>query len=222
MQKLTSRTPSASLVISILALVVAASGTAVAASRLASGDRLIKKHSLSGNRLRNHTVGNKQINVKGLAKVPSAATADHATNADSALTAGNSDALGGQVPSAFDASSNFVRSGVVGTQLNQNAVVATFGPFTLTLTCTGTATSPNASIIASSSEPGSEADGMSPPDAGSLITTGAHSSFQTQEFGGVDFIAPSKGQFFGDVMVGINYAGRPATPCIAMALIDKS
>ena len=101
------RRPSASLVISLVALVIAASGTAVAASRLVSGDKLIKKGSLSGNRLRNHTLTGKQLKLAKLGKVPSAKTADsartatqatsaltatsatHATSADTATSAGN-------------------------------------------------------------------------------------------------------------------------------------
>jgi hypothetical protein len=64
--------PSASMIVAVLALVLAASGTAVAASKLVSGDSLIKKHSLSGNRLRNHTITGKQINMGKLGAVPSA------------------------------------------------------------------------------------------------------------------------------------------------------
>jgi hypothetical protein len=207
--------PSASLVISILALIVAASGTAVAASKLIKGDSLIKKHSLSGNRLRSHTLTGKQINLRRLGTVPSAQNASHAGSADNASN------LGGQPPSAFDAASNTTRSGVVSAQLNQNATIATFGPFTLTLTCTGTAGTPRATIIASSSEPNSEANGMAPPDAGPLISSVSGSSFNTNEMGGIDFISPNQGQFFGDVMVGVKPPWS-STPCIAMALINKS
>ena len=49
------RIPSASMVVASIALVVAVTGTAIAASQV-SGDKLIKKNSLSGNRLRQHTV----------------------------------------------------------------------------------------------------------------------------------------------------------------------
>jgi hypothetical protein len=45
--------PSASMVVAVLALVIAASGTAMAAGHLVNGDKLIAQHSLSGNRLRN-------------------------------------------------------------------------------------------------------------------------------------------------------------------------
>jgi hypothetical protein len=39
---------------------------------LVSGDKLIKKHSVSGNRLRNHAITGKQVNLNKLGKVPSA------------------------------------------------------------------------------------------------------------------------------------------------------
>src|ERR1700694_2546418 len=89
--------PSPSMVVALAALLIAVSGTAVAAtSALVSGDKLIKKNSLSGNRLRNHTVAGTQINLSMLGKVPSAKKADaantatnatHATSADSATNA---------------------------------------------------------------------------------------------------------------------------------------
>jgi hypothetical protein len=78
------RRPSPALVISIVALVLAASGTAVAASKLVSGDSLIKKDSLSGNRLKNGSVTGKEIAAGTLGKVPDAAKADSATTAGSA------------------------------------------------------------------------------------------------------------------------------------------
>lgn len=86
MPKALRRKPSASMVVAILALVVAASGTAIAAGHLTSGDKLIKKRSLSGDRLRNHTITGKQVNMRRLGKVPSAKNADHATTANSATS----------------------------------------------------------------------------------------------------------------------------------------
>jgi hypothetical protein len=82
------RKPSPSMVVSIIALVIASAGTAIAASNV-SGDKLIKKNSLSGNRLRKHTVTGTQINVGKLGKVPTASKADSATNAQSAVNARN-------------------------------------------------------------------------------------------------------------------------------------
>jgi hypothetical protein len=93
------RKPSAPLAISIAALVFAMSGTAIAASNLVRGDSLIRKHSLSGNRLRNHTLTGNQINLAKLGTVPSAqraVSATHATSADTALSAGDATTLGGK------------------------------------------------------------------------------------------------------------------------------
>jgi hypothetical protein len=87
MKKGLAGAPSAAMVVAVLALVVAASGTAIAASQLVVGDKLIKKQSLSGNRLRNHTIVGTQVNLNRLGKVPSAASADHATNAANAANA---------------------------------------------------------------------------------------------------------------------------------------
>jgi hypothetical protein len=86
------RRPSAAMLVAIVALVVAASGTAVAASKLVSGNSLIKKNSLSGNRLKNRSVTGAKIVVGSLGTVPSAAhasTADSATNATNATNAGS-------------------------------------------------------------------------------------------------------------------------------------
>jgi hypothetical protein len=69
-----------------LALLVSLGGTAIAASSLVKGDNLIKKHSLSGNRLKDHTLTGTQINQNKLGKVP------NATNADK---------LGGKAPSNY-------------------------------------------------------------------------------------------------------------------------
>jgi hypothetical protein len=75
------------MIVALLALVFAVSGTAIAAGSLVNGNSLIKKHSLSGNRLRNHTLTGTQINLKKLGKVPSAKNADHATTAGVATSA---------------------------------------------------------------------------------------------------------------------------------------
>lgn len=62
MRFLAGRRPSAAGVIAVAALVCAMSGTAVASSTaLHNGDKLIKKHTLSGNRLRSHTLTATQL-----------------------------------------------------------------------------------------------------------------------------------------------------------------
>jgi len=83
--------PSPALILAVLALAIASTGTALAAG-LMNGDAIIKKGSLSGNRLRNHSVTGAQIKLAKLGKVPSAHDADTATSAlaaDTATTAEN-------------------------------------------------------------------------------------------------------------------------------------
>jgi hypothetical protein len=90
MKRALKHRPSPALVIALVALAIAMSGTAVAATNaLVSGDSLIKKNSLSGNRLKNHTVTGTQVNLAKLGKVPTAAKADTATNATTATSAGS-------------------------------------------------------------------------------------------------------------------------------------
>lgn len=76
------------MVVALTALVVAMSGTAIAATQM-SGDKLIKKNSLSGNRLRKHTITGTQVNLSKLGKVPTASVASFATAAGSATNATN-------------------------------------------------------------------------------------------------------------------------------------
>jgi hypothetical protein len=87
MKSLLTRRPSPSMVVALVALAVAMSGTAVAATTLVNGDKLIKKHTLSGNRLHNNTVRGTQIKESTLGKVPSATHADSATSASNATHA---------------------------------------------------------------------------------------------------------------------------------------
>src|SRR5262249_11513055 len=89
MKKVLRWKPSASMVVATLALIVALSGTAAAAFGPFTGDQIVKKHSLSGSRLRNHTITGTQVNLNALGKVPGATNADHATSADSATTGGS-------------------------------------------------------------------------------------------------------------------------------------
>lgn len=90
MRKLLGRT-SPSMVVALGALFVALGGTAVARLAQSKGDAIIKKHSLSGNRLRNHTITGTQIKLSKLGKVP---RASHADTAGSATTAGSAKTAG--------------------------------------------------------------------------------------------------------------------------------
>jgi hypothetical protein len=69
------RRPTAAAGLMVLALLVAAGGTATAAARSQNGNHLISKHSLSGNRLKNNTVTGKQIRESSLGEVPKAKNA---------------------------------------------------------------------------------------------------------------------------------------------------
>ena len=111
-------------VMSTLAVMLALGGSAVAATSMIDGST-ITPGSLPANRIKNHTVGAKQIKLPALGKVPKAAHADtaesassaktassattaasatnatHATSADSATLAANATAVGGAAPTAL-------------------------------------------------------------------------------------------------------------------------
>jgi hypothetical protein len=125
MTKLFRRKPSPALVISIIALVLAASGSAMAASKMVSGDSLIKKNSLSGNRIKNHSLTATQINLSKLGKVPHAATADTATNATTAVTATNATNATNAVTATSAAISKVTYVTVPGTAVGSNPVLVT-------------------------------------------------------------------------------------------------
>jgi hypothetical protein len=88
------------MIVALIALVIALSGTAVAASGLINGSK-IKNGTITGQKLKKHTLTGTQIDVAKLGKVPSAAAADHAASAGTATTAGNASQLGGLASSAF-------------------------------------------------------------------------------------------------------------------------
>jgi hypothetical protein len=95
MSRLRIRKPSPAMVVAVVALMVSLGGTSYAAFGPFNGDQLIVSHSLSGNRLQDHSVGASQIRVRDLPTVPSAVRADlansatSATNANSATSATN-------------------------------------------------------------------------------------------------------------------------------------
>jgi hypothetical protein len=91
------RAPSPSMIVALVALVFAMSGTAVAATKLVSGDKLIKKTSLSGNRLRNQTLTTKQFGALPGARVRSTASQSIPTSTLTALTFNTVDANAGGV-----------------------------------------------------------------------------------------------------------------------------
>jgi hypothetical protein len=137
MRSISSRRPSAALVVAIVALFAALGGTGYAAATLSGRD--IQKRSIPANRVVNDALGGKQIDESKLGPVPvsqqalsaqtaaSATEATHATSADSATTAQDSQKLQGRDATAFMA--NGTRVVVVA------ASVVTGGSRTLTATC---------------------------------------------------------------------------------------
>jgi hypothetical protein len=192
MWRVLQRRPSASMVVSLVALVVATSGTAVAASNLVSGDKLIRKGTLSGNRLRRHTLTRTQINLKQLGTVPSAgsaatagyaghaASADSATNAvnaTNATNAGNAAALGGRPAASYLTTGSRVGTGgtvtMAGTPSGTTMTLFSSGPFTVTMTCRTSASGDTAiSVDASTSEAGAVIDATPDIPAGSGANLG--------------------------------------------------
>jgi hypothetical protein len=149
--------PSASMVVAVAALVAATAGTAVAVTAAVNGDTLIKKGTLSGNRLRNDSVTGKQIKESKLGTVPSAkvaatagsattagtaTNATHATNATSATsatsatnatnatTAANALALGGLAPGSFQGGLMYAVFNPDGTIVAQSGGISLAGGFT--------------------------------------------------------------------------------------------
>lgn len=216
------RRPSAGIVVGVIALVVACSGSAFAAGRLASGDSLIKKDSLSGNRLRNASVTGKQIKLSSLGTVPSAKNALQ---------------LGGHPASAFalaGGSGGSGGSGGTGTVVHTGLVTAgggqtvtlgsSFGPFTVSLKCNddGGGTF-DAEIDVSSNAANTEAFDT-PLTAGTpqeIGDAGPDSQFSDNAGGTlIEFVAPPN-VFMGYLVDSIFMPGT-STPCAASLLVNKS
>jgi hypothetical protein len=112
-QRARARRPSAAMIVAVIAMVTALTGSAVAdnavefAKTKVLNGKNIKKKSIAGNKLRNNTVTGTQVNESKLGKVPSASKADtatsatSATNATNATNAGNAGALDGKDSAAF-------------------------------------------------------------------------------------------------------------------------
>ncbi len=214
MRQLARRRPSAAMVVAIVALVVAASGTAVAATKLVSGDSLIKKDSLSGDRLRNATVTGKQIRLSSLGLVPDAKLAN------------NAKMLGGHPASAFalSGSSDTVRSGLVTASGGQTVPLGSFGPFTVSLQCNddGSGTF-DAAIMVTSSSSNSEVFG-SALTAGTpqqIDDAGPDSQFADNAGGTFeDFVAPPDA--YQAYLIDAIFMPGTTAPCAASMLVAKS
>jgi hypothetical protein len=207
------RRPSAAMVVSIIALVVAASGTAMAAGHLVTGDSLIRKHSLSGDRLRNQTITGQQIRLGTLGQVPNA------------KNAANAESLGGHPASAFAlGSGGAVKSGLVTASGGQTVQMASFGPFTVSLKCNddGGGTFDSA-IMVTSTTGNSEAFGTQLTAGTPLEIDDAGPDAAFVDNGGgtlEDFVAPPTA-YMGYLVDAIFMPGTTA-PCAASILVGKS
>jgi hypothetical protein len=231
------RKPSASMVVSVTALIFALTGTAAAAGGLLNGnkfdgDKLIKTDSLSGDRLRYHTLSARQVDVSKLGKVPIAtnadrsgyanhsAYADHAAladNATSATNAANATTLNGQSAGSYLTTANRIGTNGVfkmsGTASGNTATMFTVGPFTVTMTCTKTGAGTTLSESGTSTEANSDINGTFVPTAGTPQTlvegqiTTANTSPQTTKNENIDFEAPSGAQAVLIGATGINSLG---------------
>lgn len=206
------RRPSAAMVVSIIALVVAASGTAVAAGHLVNGDSLIRKRSLTGDRLHNQTITGQQIRLGTLGQVPSAKNAANAAS------------LGGHAASAFELASGDVRSGLVTASGGQTVKMGSFGPFTVSLQCNddGGGTF-DAAIMVTSTTANSEVFG-SQLTAGTpqqIDDAGPDVAFVDNAGGTLeDFVAPPDA-YMAYLVDSIFMPGTTA-PCAASILVGKS
>jgi hypothetical protein len=199
------------MVVAVIALVVAATGTAVAAGGRVDGDSLIKKASLSGNRLRDRTLTGLQIKVSSLGTVPTAKNAEELGGRPASAYLGGGSGTGGQTGT----------NGVAKTAGSANGTKVTLftsGPFTVTMTCTDDGTETSSEIDASSSEAQSDLNGEfasanTPTDTGADVSPTpdgtAGSLFAPQT---IALVAPSGAQV---IVSGIAGVGSFGTGCWA-------
>ena len=237
MSRLLARRPSASLIVSTIALAVAMSGSAVAATTLAKhpakhkrrapaalakGDKLIAKHSLSGNRVRTHTLTAKQIkngaitaaqvkkktltgtqiNLKKLGTVPAAKTATNATE------------LGGQPASYYEqAAGRTGTHGIITAAVGATVPLFTIGPFSVTMTCAQGAAGPALGLTGTSTIAGADLNGTlnvaagAATDLGPSVDIAATGSPATADDVTMDFEAPGGDQAIVSGATGVNSLG---------------
>jgi len=171
------RRPSAAMVVAIVALVVAMTGSAVAGplKKLIAGSS-IKKHSIAGNRLVNHTLTGQQINLKKLGTVPAAkqaASAKTATTAADATTASNALDLGGQPAASYLPASKLLRWNFT---MNKGDAAHTFtyGPLTFAATCKADGADTDGELAVSTTESGTyvSREPDAEPGTGTILTAG--------------------------------------------------
>jgi hypothetical protein len=126
--------PTYANVVSTLALFAALGGSAYAATAI--NGHQIMNGTITGAKLKSHTLTGKQINLKKLGVVPSATAAKSAGTATTAATATNAQELGGTPASGYALASSFESLGPVTLTANGTKILYQIGPFTLTANCT--------------------------------------------------------------------------------------
>jgi hypothetical protein len=122
-------------VIAMIALFVSLGGGVYAASKI--NGKHLGRHSVPGNRLKPETINGKQVKESSLGTVPSAQSADHATNADLATSASDAATLGGSGPAGFVSSSDVrrIRFDVTTHSSSTSQPFFEMGPLELTARC---------------------------------------------------------------------------------------
>ena len=211
--------------LSIAALFVAGAGVALAHGKIA---HLLGLNTKQVKQVK--AIIKTQAHTLTVASAGSATTAANATTATSATSATNASELGGEPPSAFEPASDVVRTGLVSVHMGvsptpSNTVpFASFGPFTLTLTCTNSGGEPWARLNVTSTIADSVADGALLPTAGvtdySFFSSGASSTFVDDNNYVLDFLTPSGGDYQSIVSLQENYTGSGV--CSGNAVILQS
>lgn len=126
--------PSPAMVVAIAALVAALAGTAFAATLIDGSS--IKKRSIAGNRLKDHTLTGRQIKLAKLGTVPNAAR------------------LGGAPPSAYVPAGKLLRWNLTMNKGQAAKVIGSLGPLKLTASCKADGGNTDAAVLATTTESG--------------------------------------------------------------------
>ena len=156
------RRPSAALVVSVIALVVALTGTALAgpvgqlARTLINGSS-IQPNTIAGNRLKDHTLTGQQINLAKLGTVSHARLSDVATRANSAtnaINARNATTVGGASAASFFPASKVLRWSFSMNKGDQPHPIGSLGALTFSGTCAADGAKTKAEVQLTTSEAG--------------------------------------------------------------------
>ncbi|HXV05419.1 MAG TPA: chitin-binding domain-containing protein [Solirubrobacterales bacterium] len=142
MNPIRKRLTYANVMSSIAVFLLVGGGAAFAATQLPKnsvGTKQIKKNAVTTPKIKNGAVTGAKLKLSTLGKVPSAASADHATNADQAA---NANTVGGNAVQRI-----FYRSG----ETSPTQTILSLDGLTLTATCTADELSANATTSVANS-----------------------------------------------------------------------